>query len=129
MATELGKFGVFRRGPQLSADFAAAIEGLGYGAIWVGSSPSGDLRLIEQLLDATTSIIVATGIVNIWRDAADNVAASYHRVSERHPGRFLLGIGVGHRKATAEYANPYDAVVAYLDELDAAGVPFAHAMI
>ncbi|HEY7173878.1 MAG TPA: LLM class F420-dependent oxidoreductase [Micromonosporaceae bacterium] len=123
MAMDLGKFGVFRRGSELSPEFADAIERLGYGAIWVGSSPRGDLRLIEELLDATTTITIATGIVNIWRDAADVVAASFHRVEERHPGRFLLGVGVGHPESTTQYAKPYDAVVAYLDDLDAAGVP------
>jgi probable F420-dependent oxidoreductase len=35
----------------------------------------------------------------------------------------LLGIGVGHPEHTQEYVKPYDALVGYLDELDAAGVP------
>src|SRR5690606_24079294 len=37
--------------------------------------------------------------------------------------RFLLGVGVGHPEANAPYRKPYDALVEYLDELDAAGVP------
>jgi probable F420-dependent oxidoreductase len=35
----------------------------------------------------------------------------------------LLGIGAGHREHTQEYIKPYDALVGYLDELDAALVP------
>ena len=35
----------------------------------------------------------------------------------------MLGIGVGHREHTEEYIKPYDALVGYLDELDAAMVP------
>ena len=121
---ELGRFGVFRRNTALSPELAATLEELGYGAIWVGGSPDGDLREIEKLLDATSTIPVATGIVNIWKDGPREVAASYHRIEERHPGRFLLGIGVGHPEATgARYTKPYAALVDYLDELDAAGVP------
>ncbi len=80
--------------------------------------------MIEDYLDATTTIMVATGIVNIWKDAPETVAASYHRIEQRHPGRFLLGIGVGHPEATgARYTKPYEAMVAYLDALDEAHVP------
>src|SRR5450756_461820 len=111
-------------------DRAVTLERLGYGAIWIGGSPSGDLRLAEQLLDATTTLRVATGIVNIWKDAAEPVAASYHRIEARHPGRFLLGIGVGHPEAIgARYAKPYEALVGYLDELDAAQVPIGRRVL
>jgi probable F420-dependent oxidoreductase len=120
----LGTYGVFRRHSALTPSLAADLERLGYGAIWVGGSPSGDLRVIEDYLDATKKIMIATGIVNIWNDAPEPVAASFHRIEQRHPGRFLLGIGVGHPEATgARYAKPYDAMVAYLDALDEAHVP------
>jgi probable F420-dependent oxidoreductase len=120
---ELGKFGVFRVSTAVSPELAATLERLGYGAIWIGVSP-GDLRQVEELLDATSTIAVATGIVNIWGNGPREVAASYHRVEERHPGRFLLGIGAGHPEAIgARYTKPYTALVGYLDELDAAGVP------
>jgi probable F420-dependent oxidoreductase len=124
MFDQLGKIGVWRSAAQLSPELAVTLEQLGYCAVWIGGSPSGDLRLAEQLLDATATLTVATGIVNIWKDAAGPVAASYHRIEARHPGRFLLGIGVGHPEATGSvYAKPYDALVSYLDELDAAQVP------
>ena len=51
------------------------------------------------------------------------VAASYHRIAAAHPGRFLLGVGIGHPEATQEYRSPYDTIVDYLDVLDAEGVP------
>jgi probable F420-dependent oxidoreductase len=121
---ELGKIGVWRQAGQLSPELAATLEGLGYGAIWIGGSPPADLRLAEQLLDATTTITVATGIVNIWRDEAKPLAASFHRIEARHPGRFLLGIGAGHPETLGDrYTKPYEALVRYLDELDEAEVP------
>ena len=54
---------------------------------------------------------------------ADEVARSYHRIEEAFPGRFLLGVGVGHPEATKQYAKPFDTIVDYLDALDNAGVP------
>jgi probable F420-dependent oxidoreductase len=124
MVQELGRFGVWRRESQLSPELAVTLERLGYGAVWIGGSPASELRQVEELLDATTTLIVATGIVNLWKDDAAPVAASYHRIEARHPGRFLLGVGVGHPEATGErYSRPYAALVQYLDDLDAAEVP------
>jgi probable F420-dependent oxidoreductase len=122
--TGIGTYGVFEHGNRLTPEYAQALEQQGYGAIWVGGSPDGGLQIVEDLLDATSTITVATGIVNIWKDGPEPVAASFHRIEARHPGRFLLGIGVGHPEAIGErYAKPYEAVVDYLDALDAAGVP------
>jgi probable F420-dependent oxidoreductase len=123
MGIELGKIGIWRHATGLTPELAGEVEALGYGAIWIGSSPDGDLRLAEQLLDATDHIAVATGIVNVWKDDAATVGASYHRIAARHPGRFLLGLGIGHPEATQEYRQPYATLVSYLDELDDLGVP------
>ena len=123
MTVEVGKFGVWLPNQTWSPDLAQEVEKLGFGTIWVGSSPGGDLAGVEALLRATAHAAVATGIVNIWKDDAATVAASYHRTAERYPGRFLLGLGIGHPEATDEYRRPYDKIVSYLDELDVAGVP------
>jgi probable F420-dependent oxidoreductase len=123
MGVELGAFGVWRTLSGITPAMAAQIESLGFGAIWVGGSPGGDLVEVEALLDATDRIPVATGIVNMWRDDAEIVADSYHRISERHPDRFLLGVGIGHREATQEYHKPIEKMTDYLDRLDIAGVP------
>jgi probable F420-dependent oxidoreductase len=59
----------------------------------------------------------------VWTAAAEPVAESFHRLEAKYPGRFLLGIGVGHREAVADYRKPYQALVDYLDQLDQGGVP------
>ena len=59
----------------------------------------------------------------MWSAPAVEVAASHHRIAAAHPGRFLLGVGIGHPEATQEYRSPYDTIVDYLDVLDAEGVP------
>jgi len=123
MTIELGKAGIWRHPSGLTPAMAAEAEALGYGAIWLGGSPDGDLGVVDQLLDATDRIVVGTSIVNVWKDDAATVAASYHRITARHPDRFLLGLGIGHPEATQEYQRPYDKLVSYLDELDDLKVP------
>lgn len=118
-----GAFGHYTRWQQLSAAQLREIEALGYGAIWAGGSPPAELEWIDPILGATDTIALATGIVNIWTAAAGPVAESYHRIDAQYPGRFLLGIGVGHPEAHTEYKKPYDALSDYLDELDRHGVP------
>jgi probable F420-dependent oxidoreductase len=123
MTVDLGRIGIWRRRDQLTPRLAKDVEALGYGAIWIGGSPPGDLFGAQELLDATTHIAVATGIVNIWASPATEAAASYHRIAAVHPDRFLLGVGIGHPEATREYRSPFDTIVDYLDVLDAEGVP------
>ena len=123
MTVELGRIGIWRRRGELTPRLAKEVEALGYGAIWIGASPPADLFLAQELLDATTHLAVATGIVNMWSAPAVDVAASYHRIAAAHPGRFLLGVGIGHPEATQEYRSPYATIVDYLDVLDAQGVP------
>jgi probable F420-dependent oxidoreductase len=117
----LGWFGVWLG--SITPELAGQIESLGYGAAWIGMSPSADLAWADPTLAQTTSLQLATGIVNIWSAPAPAVAESYQRIENAYPGRFLLGIGAGHREHTEEYTKPYDALVEYLDELDAAMVP------
>ncbi len=126
MAIELGKLGIWRYHANVDAKFAAEAEKLGYGAIWLGGSPGvADLASVDDLLAATDSLVIATGIVNIWQDEPAAIARVYERVAGKYPDRFLLGVGAGHREATKEYKKPYAALVDYLDGLDAAGVPVA----
>ena len=119
----LGRFGVWRGGSQVTPELAVGLERLGFGALWIGGSPAGDLAQVEQLIDATTTLTLATGIVNMWKDDAHTVASSFARIQGRHPGRFLLGVGAGHREATQQYAKPYETLAAYVDVLLGDGVP------
>ena len=108
---------------------AVEIEKLGYGAVWIGGSPAGDLNYVEPILEETETLQVATGIVNVWTAPAEQVAEAYHRIEDAYPGRFLLGIGIGHPEHTEEYRKPYDVLVEYLDVLDAEKVPTSRRVI
>ena len=104
------------------ADVLAELERLGYERVWFGASPPPDLSTVEPALAASTTLKVATGIVNVWDGEPDG--AAYARVTGAYPGRFLLGIGAGHRQIVgARYTKPYDQLVSYLDGLDDGGVP------
>ena len=126
---ELGRFGVWLGTRSISPELAAGIEALGYGAVWVGGSPDAELAWVEPALAQTTALQLATGIINIWSAPAAAVAKSFERIETAHPGRFLLGVGVGHPEHTREYVKPYDALVGYLDELDTAMVPTSRRVI
>ncbi|MFE2378980.1 LLM class F420-dependent oxidoreductase [Streptomyces sp. NPDC059398] len=103
------------------SDAVAELDELGYGTLWIGGSPS--MEEVAPLVDATRRITVATGILSIWQHSAGEVAEQVARIEKRHPGRFVLGIGVSHDALTPQYARPYSEMVAYLDALDTASDP------
>jgi probable F420-dependent oxidoreductase len=119
----LGRFGVWRASAQATPELAVDLERFGYGTLWLGGSPDGDLRHAEELIEATSTLTLATSIVNMWKDDARTVAASFARIEANHPGRFLLGVGAGHPEATQEYASPYDTLAGYIGVLLGNGVP------
>lgn len=119
----LGPFGVWRGVSQVDQELAVELQSLGYGALWLGASPPADLAIVDELLGATTSLVVATGIVNMWNSDPHEVAASWARIEAAYPGRFLLGVGTGHPEATRQYTKPYETITRYVDTLLADGVP------
>ncbi len=129
LGSELGTYGVWRGAWQTDTAFAAEVERLGYGALWLGGSPDGELRLVDELLAATSALRIATGIVNVWKDPADVVAAAFTRIESNYPGRFVLGVGIGHPEATAEYRSPYATLVEYVDRLAELGVPLERVVL
>jgi probable F420-dependent oxidoreductase len=124
---DLGQIGIWNSGlrdedPRAAGEIreaAAELEDLGYGAIWLGSSPG--VRHAAPLLAATSRIVVATGILNIWAYDPAEVAVQQAALAEEHPGRFLLGLGASHAALVKDYRKPYSAMVDFLDRLDAAG--------
>lgn len=104
-----------------AADAASEVEALGYGTIWLGSSPQ--VEFTDPVLDATERVTVATGITPIWDQDAATVAAQYAALNERHPGRLLVGLGVSHGELKPAYRHPYAAMQRYLSALDAASQP------
>lgn len=131
---ELGGVGVWsgelRTGdPGAVAEAAAELEGLGYSALWIpGRNDAGVLDAARALLDATSRVVVATGILNLWRFEPADVIAGHAALTGAHPGRFLLGVGVGHKRMVdaegpPRYRQPLQATARYLEALDGGKPP------
>jgi probable F420-dependent oxidoreductase len=116
----LGRIGIWRRRHD-GADAVAEIEALGFTTLWVGGSPS--LEQVRPFLERSSTLTIATGILNVWQHEPDEVAAQRAELVREFPGRFLLGIGVGHPEATAEYTSPLARMAAFFDGLDSASQP------
>ena len=122
---ELGSIGVWTSyrtiGEENAGEAARLVAELGFGTFWLGGSPR--LAQVRPLLGATDALTVATGIVNVWQYEPAQLAAEYAELTSSFPDRFLLGIGIGHPEATAEYAKPLTTMRRFLDGLDEAAVP------
>jgi probable F420-dependent oxidoreductase len=127
MAIDIGEIGVWHPGRVWDdsggelEEAAAELEELGYGAIWSGSSEASLARQ-GRMLAATSRIVAATGIVNIWLNAADELSGSFQRLNGQFPDRLLIGLGSSHapqvEAAGITYERPLSRMRRYLDELD-----------
>jgi probable F420-dependent oxidoreductase len=126
---DLGQIGIWWSGSwhlagDRSFDVPAALEELGYGALWSsGRFDPGLSPHFGDILAGASRAPVASGIVSIWAGAAPDVAAAVADLERRFPGRFLLGIGASHSLVVQDYTRPYAHMVAYLDALDGAETP------
>jgi len=117
---ELGTIGIWRTNRQGTAT-VPLLDELGFGTLWLGNSPG--VEEMREYLEATSSMTIATGILNVWQHEPADVAAQFADLADAFPGRFLLGIGIGHPEATSEYRKPLATMRAFLDGLDAAPRP------
>ena len=116
-----------------AAAWATELEGLGFTALWI-PDVGGDLfGPLANLLEATTTAAVATGILNVWMHTPQESAAQHAALTAEHGPRFLCGIGISHRplidhlNSPGAYKKPVATMAAFLDGLDAAEVPMAKA--
>lgn len=107
-------------------DVVAEIESLGYGAIWFPESVESRevFSHAAWILSSTERVVVASGIANIWARDPVAMANGWRMLTDAHPGRFLLGLGVSHAPSVARrggtYERPFAAMRAYLDAMDRA---------
>lgn len=122
---ELGRIGIWSSyrtlGIERAGEAAKLAEQLGYAAWWVGGSPH--VPDIRPVLEATSGLVVATGILNVWINDPAETAAADAALRAQFPGRLMLGIGIGHPEATSDYRRPLTTMRAFLDGLDHAPTP------
>src|SRR5215469_4487277 len=128
---QLGQIGIwsssFWGNRDAAKEAVAQLEQLGYGALWFPNR-AGMIELAGELLAATHHITIATGIASIWAYPAEEWAVAHHALTEAHPNRFVLGLGVSHarvvnRSEPGRYDHPVERMSAYLDALDTAAIP------
>src|SRR3954447_23603188 len=122
---DLGKIGIWTGyrafGVERAGEAAKLAEQLGYGAWGVGGSPH--VPEVRPILEATSALVAATGILNVWINDPAETAAADAALRADFPERFMLGIGIGHPEATSDYRRPLTAMRAFLDGLDASPTP------
>jgi probable F420-dependent oxidoreductase len=107
-------------------EVAAELQELGYGALWIGEAAYREpLTHAGVLLSATSRMVIATGIANIWARDPFTMTAAQLTLSEAYPERFLLGLGVSHARLVQgirghKYQQPFTAMRRYLDGMDEA---------
>jgi probable F420-dependent oxidoreductase len=115
--------------PGEASEAAAELEELGYSALWIPDSGGDVFGTVERLLTATSTITVATGVLNLWMHSAEETASAYTRLERQYGDRFLVGIGASHeptvnsKHGQGHYRKPLTAMVSFLDGLDEASTP------
>lgn len=109
-----------------SAAFARRVEGWGYRALWIPEAVGREpLVHASYLLARTDTLVMATGIANVWARDAMAMMGAAKTVAESSGGRFVLGIGVSHRPLVETvrghgYRRPYTYMRDYLASMQSA---------
>jgi len=123
----LGRLGVWASMDGMTAaaaaSFAQRVEAWGYGALWVPESRGRNVLVIAGwLLANTRTLVVATGIANIYARDPQATASAQLALAELSSGRFLLGLGVSHVPLVEglrghTYGKPVETMRGYLEAM------------
>jgi probable F420-dependent oxidoreductase len=127
---KLGKLGIWCSTDALTVsqltDLAQRTERLGYAALWFPESRGHEsFSMASFLLSRTESLIIATGIANIYARDATTAKQGQYTLAKLSGGRFLLGLGVSHVPMVEslrghQYGKPIATMRAYLDGMEKA---------
>ena len=112
--------------PRASAEMAEEVEALGYRALWIPEAWGREaFTNASLLLSSTSTLVVATGIANIWGRDAVTAANAAKTLTAAYDDRFVLGLGVSHeplvrRLRGHEYAAPLRVMEEFLLAMDEA---------
>lgn len=106
-------------------EFAARIESLGYSALWIPETIGRDPFVsAATMLEATSELILATGIANIWMRHPGAMKQAALSLAESSGDRFVLGIGVSHQPLVEgvrnlDYSKPLTEMQKYVAAIEA----------
>jgi probable F420-dependent oxidoreductase len=106
-SVDLGRIGAWGHLDTLSIPearaYAARIEALGYGSLWVPETVGREpFTLLALLAGETSRLALGTSIVNIWGRDAQATRMGAKTLAEATGGRFVLGLGVSHPHLAAK---------------------------
>ena len=111
--------------PDVERAATRRLAGLGYRSVWSGEGP-GTREVFAHfgdLLASVPDVVLGTGIANVWARPGRTAEKGGATLAHAHPGRFVLGVGIGHAFQAAKLGEDYrpiDRMRAYLSEMDAA---------
>lgn len=124
---DLSRLGVWFFTDGMSAKDAAGvakrIEQLGYSALWIPETVGRNPFVhASWLLANTSTLVVATGIANIYHREPGTTLAAQHTLAEQSENRFLLGLGVSHKPMVEgvrglTYGKPVATMKRYLEKM------------
>ena len=106
-----------------AAAFAKRVEAWGYGTLWIPEAFAREVfSSAAWLLANTGTIMVASGIANIYARDSFSAVAAQNTLNEQSAGRFLLGLGVSHVPIVEgarqhAYGKPVATMRAYLEDM------------
>ncbi len=109
-----------------AAEFAQRVEAWGYSALWIPEAVGREpFALLGFLAARTESLLLATGIANIYARDAMTTRAVQQTLAEISNGRLVLGLGVSHAPLVSgvrghEYTKPVATMRAYLEAMERA---------
>ena len=128
-APAIGKLGIWYFTETMPAtaagEFAARVESLGYGALWLPETVGRDpFAHIGHLLHSTETLTFATGIANIYHRHPGAMAQAQRTLAEQSGNRFLLGLGVSHAPMVEglrqlDASKPLSTMRTYLEAMKA----------
>ncbi|MGH8964275.1 MAG: TIGR03620 family F420-dependent LLM class oxidoreductase [Actinomycetes bacterium] len=126
----LGPVGVFLPSPLAEAaavdvqrEAVGRLERAGYRAAWTNEGVGGKDAFVQLavLLAATQRMTFGTGIANIRARAPQTAHGAAALLAQAHPGRFVLGLGVGYPQQAAstgrEFGSPLATMRDYVDRM------------
>ncbi len=126
----IGELGVWTWIDTMSASdataFARQLEAWDYSALWIPEAVGRDpFAMLGYLAANTETLVLATGIANIYARDPMTMRAAQLTLGEMAPGRFVLGLGVSHTNIVTglrghEYKPPVPAMREYLEAMEKA---------
>ncbi len=103
-------------GPE-TGEFARKVERLGYSVLWITEGAGREtFTHASYLLRSTDSIVVASGIANVFMREPSTTIRAARTLAELFAERYILGLGVSGEAANVHRGIPWDKPYRFMRE-------------